>query len=77
MALTKADKVWIEEKFATKDDLNRFATKDDLTASNVRLGVEFNKKTVNLEEKMNKNHDETMIALDQIMSEVIKGRNTT
>lgn len=65
MALTKADKGWIEEKFATKDDL---------TASNVRLGVEFDKKIAGLEEKMSNNHDEMMTALDQIMSEVVKGR---
>ncbi len=63
--LTKSDKSWIEEKFATKDDL---------TANNIRLGLEFDKKIDGLKNELIGKHDEVMTVLDKIMTEVVKGR---
>lgn len=87
MALTTADKKWLGKNFvsktdlkkelkgfATKKDLERFATKSDLAASNVRLGLEFDHKFDNLEQKMVEKHDEVMTGLDAIMKEVVAGR---
>lgn len=76
--LTKSDKSWAEGKFATKDELRaelkNLTTKDDLTASNVRLGVEFDKKIDVLREESRSDHDEVMTALDEVMRELVRGR---
>ncbi len=78
MALTATDKQWLDSRFATKDDLKKelkkLATKSDLAASNVRLGLEFDKKFENLSGEMTRKHDEVMTVLDKIMTEVVKGR---
>ncbi len=76
--LTKDDKKWIDDKFATKEDLRtelrKYATKDDLTVMGARLGLEFDKKIDNLKEDIGTKHDEVLTRLDKIMGGVIKGR---
>ena len=66
------------KKYATKDDLKselkKYATKDDLTVSQVRLGVEFDKKIDDLREDMGGKHNQVMTVLDKLLAEVVKGR---
>lgn len=87
MALNNDDKKWLDnkfvtksdlkmelKKFATKEDLQKFATKEDLTVSNVRLGLEFDKKFEKLENKMDSRFDQLATTMDQILKEVVSGR---
>lgn len=78
MILSNDDKKWLDNKFVTKSDLKKelkkFATKEDLTASNVRLGLEFDKKFGNLENKMDSRFDQLATTMDQILREVVAGR---
>lgn len=76
--LTKSDQDWIKKNTVSKDELKgelkRLATKGDLIASNVRLGLEFDKKIDNLKDEMNGKFDKVTTTLDKILKEVVKGR---